>query len=126
MKFLRLIILFVVFVLVEFNDISARYAVQHYMHSDELMFLVHGNIKGSLLWLWDMCYYQHPILTSLYCVSVSSFALYLVAPLLKKMKPLHGEHVIVNFPKLKKELVLYWQMLRIRLMKKQSCKTCAT
>jgi hypothetical protein len=55
-----------------------------YIHPDELMPLVHGELKGTLLWLWDTCYEQHPYVTGLSLFALSSLMWYVYAPLIKK------------------------------------------
>lgn len=85
MKFLRFIIL-VVLVFIESQVILAKDTAAYYLHPEDLMPLVHGELKGTLLWLWDACCCQHPIVTSLCVVTATTFTVYLMAPLIAKMK----------------------------------------
>ncbi|MCL4229428.1 hypothetical protein KJZ61_01910 [Candidatus Dependentiae bacterium] len=85
MKFLRFIILLTT-LFIEYHISCAKDTAAYYLHPDDLMPLVHGEFKGTLLWLWDACWCQHPIMTSLCVVTATTFTVYLIAPLITKMK----------------------------------------
>lgn len=81
MKFLPILI--VVVVISFFIPVMPCTAVARYMHPEELMPLVHGELKGALLWVWDTCYEQHSYVTSLSLLALTSLVWYICSSSVK-------------------------------------------